>query len=395
MLDGSSIAGFVGIEESDMYLKPDLDSFVIFPWRPQHGKVARFICDVYTLDGKMFEGSPRYALQKAVDKAKAMGFEFNVGAKCEFFLFQTDASGEPTVIPHDKGAYLDVAPVDLGENVRREIVLTLEDMGYEIENSHHENAPGQHEVDFHYGSALKAADDVMTLKLVVKTVAQRNGLFASFMPKPINGESGSGMHISFSLSQDGENIFSSSEDKKGFGLSQTAYQFMAGVLKHARGMAILTNPVINSYKRINTGYEAPAYVAWSIANRTPLIRIAKQRDKDTMIELRNPDAASNPYLTLAAILMAGLSGIEENLEIPDLIEGDVNKLSDEERKNKGVERLPKDLGDAIKTFEEDKLVQMAVGEGLAKKYISFKEKEWQEYQEAVTDWEVKKYSNIY
>jgi len=395
MLDGSSIEGFAGIEESDMYLKPDLDTFVIFPWRPQHGKVARFICDIYTYDGKMFEGSPRYALKKVVEKAKNMGYELNIGSKCEFFLFQTDGDGQPTTIPHDKGAYLDLGPADLGENVRREICLTLEDMGYEIEESHHENAPGQHKIDFHYTEAIKAADDIMTMKLVVKTVAQRNGLFASFMPKPIGGSNGSGMHTSISMTKDGVNIFYDAKDEKGLGLSDTAYKFMAGVLAHAKGMTLITNPTTNSYKRINTGFEAPAYVAWSIANRSPLIRVSKLREGDAMVELRNPDAACNPYLQLAAIITAGLSGIEKNMQVPKLVKGDVNKLTDEERKALNIERLPRDLGEAIKEFKANEVIKEGIGKDIVQKYVAIKEQEWKNYQEEVFDWEFSRYFNIY
>ncbi|MEA5085053.1 MAG: type I glutamate--ammonia ligase [Lachnospiraceae bacterium] len=395
MLDGSSIEGFVRIEESDMYLKPDLDTFVVFPWRPQHGKVARFICDIYTPDGKPFEGSPRYVLQKTLKRAEAMGYQFNVGPECEFFLFQTDDAGKPTLIPHDNGSYFDLGPVDMGENTRREICLTLEDMGFEIETSHHENAPGQHEVDFRYEEALRAADNIMTLKLVVKTVAQRNGLFASFMPKPLNGVNGSGMHANLSLSKNGKNAFYDENDKNGYGLSLEAYQFMAGVLAHMKGMSVITNPIVNSYKRIISGFEAPVYLAWSAANRSPLIRIPTSRPESKRIELRCPDTACNPYLEFAAILSAGLDGIERGMTPPPAVEGNIYEMSDEQRKSLGIERLPKDLGEAINEFEKDSLIQETLGEHVCDKYLKAKKHEWEEYRSTVTDWELNRYRNIY
>ena len=395
MLDGSSIEGFVRIEESDMYLKPDLDTFVVFPWRPQHGKVARFICDIYTPDGKPFEGSPRYVLQKTLQRAESMGYQFNVGPECEFFLFQTDDGGKPTTTPHDNGTYFDLGPVDMGENTRREICLTLEDMGFEIESSHHENAPGQHEVDFRYEEALRAADNIMTLKLVVKTVAQRNGLFASFMPKPLNGVNGSGMHANLSLSKDGKNSFYDENDKNGYGLSLEAYQFMAGVLAHMKGMSVITNPIVNSYKRIISGFEAPVYLAWSAANRSPLIRIPTSRPESKRIELRCPDTACNPYLEFAAILSAGLDGIERGMTPPPAVEGNIYEMSDEQRKNLGIERLPKDLGEAIDKFEKDELIKETLGKHVCGKYLKAKKYEWEEYRSTVTDWELGRYFNIY
>ena len=393
MLDGSSIEGFVRIEESDMYLKPDLDTFVIFPWRPQHGKVARFICDLYTPDGKIFEGSPRYALQKTLKKAADMGYEFNVGPECEFFLFQTDNEGRPTTVPHDNGSYFDLGPTDLGENARREICLTLEDMGFEIETSHHENAPGQHEVDFKYGPALKTADDIMTLKMVVKTVAQRNGLFASFMPKPLNGAGGSGMHTNISLLKKGVNIFHDDSDE--FGLSKEAYMFMAGVIKHMRGISVITNPVVNSYKRLLSGLEAPQYIAWSAANRSHLIRIPKSAPQSTRIELRCPDSACNPYLEFAAILSAGLDGIENKMTPPPAVNENIYEMSSDCRRKLAIGEMPKDLGEAICEFENDVFMQNALGRHISQKYIEAKKHEWNEYRKNVTDWEVKKYLNIY
>ena len=312
MFDGSSIEGFVRIEESDMYLYPDLDTFVIFPWRPQQGKVARIICDIYTADRKPFEGDPRYALKKAVADAESMGYRFDVGPECEFFLFNQDEDGQPTTMSTERAGYFDLGPVDLGENARRDMVLTLEDMGYEIEASHHEVAPAQHEIDFKYDEALKTADNIMTFKLAVKTIAKRHGMFASFMPKPKYGVNGSGMHVNMSLSKEGRNIFDDPDGENG--LSREAYWFIGGIMNHMRAMTAITNPLVNSYKRLVPGYEAPIYIAWSMTNRSPLIRIPVSRGSRTRVELRCPDSAANPYLTLAVCLEAGLDGIRRSYE---------------------------------------------------------------------------------
>ena len=282
MFDGSSIEGFVRIEESDMYLYPDLDTFVIFPWRPQQGKVARIICDIYTADRKPFEGDPRYALKKAVADAESMGYRFDVGPECEFFLFNQDEDGQPTTMSTERAGYFDLGPVDLGENARRDMVLTLEDMGYEIEASHHEVAPAQHEIDFKYDEALKTADNIMTFKLAVKTIAKRHGMFASFMPKPKYGVNGSGMHVNMSLSKEGRNIFDDPDGENG--LSREAYWFIGGIMNHMRAMTAITNPLVNSYKRLVPGYEAPIYIAWSMTNRSPLIRIPVSRGSRTRVK---------------------------------------------------------------------------------------------------------------
>ena len=297
MFDGSSIEGFVRIEESDMYLYPDLDTFTIFPWRPQQGKVARIICDIYCADKTPFTGDSRYILKRQIEEAKNLGYTFNVGPECEFFLFHQDENGQPTTLSHEKAGYFDLGPVDLGENARRDMVLTLEDMGYEIEASHHEVAPAQHEIDFKYDEALQTADNIMTFKLAVKTIAKRHGLFASFMPKPKYGINGSGMHINMSLSKDGHNIFHDPDGK--MGLSKEAYYFIGGIMKHMKGVTLIMNPLVNSYKRLVPGYEAPCYIAWSATNRSPLIRIPASRGEETRVELRSPDPAANPYLALA------------------------------------------------------------------------------------------------
>ena len=279
MFDGSSIEGFVRIEESDMYLYPDLDTFVIFPWRPQQGKVARLICDVYGTDGKPFEGDPRYVLKRQIEKARQLGYEFNVGPECEFFLFHTDDESRPTTITHENASYFDLGPIDYGENARRDMVLTLEDMGFEIEASHHEVAPAQHEIDFKYDEALTTADNIMTFKLSVKTIAKRHGLHATFMPKPKEGVDGSGMHTNMSLYKDGVNVFYDAEDANG--LSKEAYYFIGGLMKHIKAITAIANPLINSYKRLLPGYEAPVYIAWSAKNRSPLIRIPAAREDGT------------------------------------------------------------------------------------------------------------------
>ncbi|MBE3555128.1 MAG: type I glutamate--ammonia ligase, partial [Thermicanus sp.] len=315
MFDGSSIEGFVRIEESDMYLYPDLDTWLIMPWSFEEGKIARLICDVYMPDGTPFSGDPRGILKRVLKEAEEMGFTaFNVGPEPEFFLFKTNADGEATLDLNDQGGYFDLAPVDLGENCRRDIVLTLEEMGFEIEASHHEVAPGQHEIDFKYANAVTTADNIQTFKLVVKSVARKHNLHATFMPKPLHGINGSGMHCHLSLFRGKENAFYNEKDP--LGLSETAYQFMSGLLAHARNFAAITNPTVNSYKRLVPGYEAPVYVAWSSKNRSPMIRIPAARGLSTRLEVRNPDPSTNPYLALAVLLKAGLDGIKNKMTPP-------------------------------------------------------------------------------
>ena len=389
MFDGSSIEGFVRIEESDMYLYPDLDTFTIFPWRPQQGKVARIICDVYCADGTPFEGDPRYVLRKEIERAAKMGYTFNVGPECEFFLFHTDDNGQPTTISHEKAGYFDLGPVDLGENARRDMVLTLEDMGFEIEASHHEVAPAQHEIDFRYDEALATADKIMTFKLAVKTIAKRHGLFASFMPKPKYGINGSGMHINMSLSQNGKNIF---DDPSGeLGLSKEAYYFIGGIMKHMKGMSAITNPLVNSYKRLVPGYEAPIYIAWSATNRSPLIRIPASRGAGTRVELRCPDPAANPYLALAVCLAAGLDGIEKKIMPPEEVRENVFEMRLSKKVEKGIESLPGDLMEAIEEFERDDYIKGVLGPHITEKYTEAKKAEWADYRAQVTQWEIDEY----
>nr|WP_302646563.1 type I glutamate--ammonia ligase [uncultured Clostridium sp.] len=393
MFDGSSINGFVRVEESDMYLRPDLDTFVIFPWRPQQGKVARLICDVYMPDGTPFEGDPRYILKKAINKAEAMGYTMNVGPECEFFLFEVDNDGNPTLKTNDKGSYFDLGPIDLGENARRDMTLALEDMGFEIETSHHEVAAGQNEIDFKYADALVTADNVTTFKYVVKSIAQRHGLYATFMPKPLHGVNGSGMHVNISLIKDGKNAFYNEEDQ--LGLSSVAYNFIAGVLKHIKEICPITNPLVNSYKRLVPDYEAPVYIAWSAKNRSPLIRVPSARGEGTRIELRSPDPSSNPYLVLACLLLAGLEGIKDNLEPPKCIDRNIFNLSREERKRENIENLPESLHEAIAYMQKSDLVKEALGKNTFEYYIKAKEVEWDNYRTQVHQWEINSYLSKY
>lgn len=389
MFDGSSIDGFVRIEESDMYLHPDLDTFQIFPWRPQQGKVARLICDIYRPSKEPFEGDPRYILKKVLSQAKEMGYAFHVGPECEFFLFHTDDNGMPTTLTHEKAGYFDMGPVDLGENARRDMVLTLEEMDFEIEASHHEVAPAQHEIDFRYGPALQIADNIMTFKLAVKTIAKRHGLHATFMPKPKYGVNGSGMHINMSLSRDGRNVFTDETDSQG--LSQEAYWFIGGILKHIKGMTAITNPLVNSYKRLVPGYEAPVYIAWSATNRSPLIRIPAARGEGTRVELRSPDSAANPYLALAVCLAAGLDGIQNHIQPPAGIAQNIFEMTKADKQAAEIQALPSNLQEALQEMEKDRLVMQVLGEKTAKSYIQAKKTEWQQYTNQVSAWELEQY----
>ena len=390
MFDGSSIEGFARIEESDMYLYPDLDTFEIFPWRPQTGKVARLICNVYKPDGSEFDGDPRFILKKVVKEAADMGYTVQVGPELEFFLFHTDDYGMPTTITHEKGGYFDLGPVDLGENARRDMVLTLEDMGFEIETSHHEVAPAQHEIDFKYAPALQTADNIVTFKLVVKSIAKRHGLYASFMPQPIYGVPGSGMHLNFSImDQNGKNIFGDENDK--YGISKEAYYFIAGMLEHAKGMMALTNPLVNSYKRLVPDYEAPIHIAWSAVNRSPLIRVPAVHGGSYRIELRSPDSAGNPYLVLACCIAAGLEGMREKKMPMPCVEKNVFAMSREEQEAAGIESLPITLQDAIRELEKDELVKKVLGPHTSEKYIQAKYDEWERYRTQITNWEIDEY----
>nr|WP_295680853.1 type I glutamate--ammonia ligase [uncultured Lachnoclostridium sp.] len=391
MFDGSAIEGFVRIEESDMYLHPDLNTFEIFPWRPQQGKVARFICDVYRTDGTPFEGDPRYILKRVLQEAKDLGYTFHVGPECEFFLFDVGENGLPTTKTREKGGYFDVGPMDAGENARREMVLTLEEMGFEVEASHHEVAPAQHEIDFHYEDGLTTADNIMTFKMAVRTVARRHGMHATFMPKPKSGVNGSGMHINMSLEKDGENSFYDPNDR--LGLSEVAYQFIAGLMHHVPSMTAITNPLVNSYKRLVPGYEAPVYIAWSSVNRSPLIRIPDGREDSTRVELRSPDPATNPYLALAVCLAAGLDGIKKKMTPPAHVDKNIFSMSEQDRLDLGIRNLPGSLGEALEEFENSEFMKEVLGSHAFYTYIKAKRAEWIQYRTQVSEWEIDQYLN--
>ena len=396
MFDGSSIEGFVRIEESDMYLRPDPDTFLIFPWRPQQGKVARFICDVYKPDGTPFDGDPRYVLKRVLRQAEEMGYKANIGPEAEFFLFETDEHGHATTNSDDEAGYFDLAPTEMGEDCRRDICLTLGEMGFEIEASHHEVAEAQHEVDFKYDDALTTADNIMTLKLAVKTVAYRRGLYATFMPKPRAGVCGSGMHTNISLcTLEGRNVFCDPDDPSGLGLSEQAYSFIAGLMQHIRGMAAITNPLVNSYKRLVPGYEAPCYIAWSASNRSALIRIPASRGAGTRVELRSPDPACNPYLELAVCIAAGLDGIRRGLRPVDPITDDIYAMSRADRRAAGIESLPGSLREALDELEADTFIRDVLGEHVYRSYMAGKRAEWESYRTAVTEWEIQQYLPVY
>ena len=374
VFDGSSFEGFVTIEEADMFLHPDLDTFAILPWRPQQGKVARLICDVYDREGNLYAKSSRTILQKVIFEAKAMGYEFEISPECEFFLFHTDEDGGATSVTHDKGGYLDLGPLDLGENARRDMVLTLEEMGIDVESSFHEVAAGQ---------------QLMTAKFAIRTIAKRHGLHATFMPKPKTGVHGSGLHLSFSLFQEGKDVFADKSDE--YGLSKEAYYFMGGLMKHISGIAAITNPLVNSYKRLTPGYGAPIYVAWSAKNRSPLIRIPLTGDGIMAIELRCPDSAANPYLALAVCMAAGLDGIKQKIVPPSPVDRNISDLTEEERNAMQITLLPGSLGEAVAELKKDDFLCQVLGQEFVDGYINAKEEEWHEYLRQVSDWETEKY----
>ena len=393
MIDGSSIEGFTRIHESDQYLHPDLDTFVILPWRPQHERVARLICDVYNPDGTPFVGDPRHVLKNVLDKAAKLGYTFNVGPECEFFLFDTDEHGRPTTQTSDEAGYFDLGPLDHGEGTRREICIALEAMGFEIEASHHEVAAGQHEIDFKYADALTAADNIMTFKLAVKTIAQRNGLHATFMPKPIFGMNGSGMHTNMALFKDGKNIFVDENGERK--LSREAYSFIAGLLEHAKSLVAVTNPLVNSYKRLVPGYEAPVYLAWSASNRSALIRIPAARGQSTRVELRCPDPSCNPYLALAVCLAAGLDGIERGLVPPEEVTENIFSMDARTRADNGIDNLPGTLFEALELMKRDPLMADTLGPHAYESFLAGKYHEWDTYRTQVTEWEIEQYMVLF
>ena len=394
MFDGSSIDGFVRIEESDMYLYPDLSTWMVFPWGSEHGKVARIICEVYSNDRKPFVGDPRNNLIRVLQEMKDAGFtDFNIGPEPEFFLLKLDETGKPTTNLNDKGSYFDLAPVDLGENCRRDIVLELENMGFDVEASHHEVAPGQHEIDFKYADALTAADNIQTFKLVVKTVARKYNLHATFMPKPMDGINGSGMHLNMSLFNKEGNAF---YDEKGdLQLSQNAYWFLGGLLKHARSYTAVCNPIVNSYKRLVPGYEAPVYVAWSGSNRSPLIRVPSSKGLSTRFEVRSVDPAANPYLAIASVLEAGLDGIRNKIEPEDSVDRNIYRMNIQERNEEHITDLPSTLHNALKEFQNDDVMRKALGDHIFQSFLEAKKLEWASYRQEVTQWERDQYLEMF
>lgn len=391
--DGSSIEGFVRISESDMFLKPDASTYAVLPW--SGGKVARIICDVHKSDGSQFEGNPRYVLRRAVEKAQAAGFEYKVGPELEFFIFKAGSNGaiDPeSAQVHDEASYFDLSTRDAAVDLRRQIVPALEAMGLKIEMSHHEVAPGQHEIDFRYGGALSIADSVQTYKTTVRTLAKQYGLHASFMPKPVYGINGSGMHVHQSLWRDGKNLFHDNDDH--YHLSETAKQFVAGILHHARALCAITNPTINSYKRLVPGYEAPVYVCWGNTNRSALVRIPQARQgvaSSTRAEVRFPDPSCNPYLAFAAMLYAGLDGIEKKMEVPKPVEENVYHFDDSKLREKYIGTLPGSLREAMDELAKDEVVKAGIGSHIYEKLTEAQNADWNSYRTAVTDWEKKRY----
>lgn len=391
--DGSSIDGFVRVEESDMYLIPDINTFTILPWT-MTPREARLICDVFNMDGTPFEGCPRYILKKMISLGNEQGYDMKVGPECEFFLFHTDSDGRSSLTSHDQASYFDLAPIDMGGNARYEISTVLKEMGFNIEASHHEVAPGQHEIDFKYDDALKTADNIMTFRMVVRIIAQRHGLHATFMPKPLENVSGSGMHLNISLSSENNtNVFYDSDDI--YKMSEIAYEFMAGILAHAKPLTAILNPTVNSYKRLVAGYEAPVLIAWSLSNRSPLIRIPATRDDSVRIELRSPDPSANPYLALAVTLRAGLDGIEKKMKPSPPIASNLYALTEHEIKNTGVERLPSNLHEAITYFYKNDLIRKAIGDHAFEKIREVALIEWKDYSSHVSSWELDRYLTKY
>ncbi len=394
MFDGSSIEGFTRIEESDMLLYPDTDTFQVNPWsNPDGSKVARMICDVYMPDHTPFAGCPRMALKRQVERAKAMGYTMVCGPEAEFFLFQKDANGDVITETHDAGGYFDLAPVDKGELCRRDIVLVLESMGFEVEAAHHEVAPGQHEIDFKYAESVACADNVITFRFVVKRVAYDHGLHATFMPKPLHGVNGSGMHTHQSLFKDGKNTFYDPDGP--WQLSKTARSYMAGLLDHAASFVAVTNPLVNSYKRLVPGFEAPINIAWSERNRSPLVRVPAKRGVSTRCEIRVPDPACNPYLALAVMLAAGLDGVERDLEVGEPVNENIFTMSERKKRRLGVKQLPGDLSSALDLLEKNKVLRAALGDHIWEHFIAAKRQEWADYISSVHPWEQDRYLRVY
>lgn len=394
MLDGSSIQGFRTIETSDMFFFPDLSTFKVLPWYEGSRKVARLICDIHNPDGTPFEGCPRSNLRRVLKQVQEQGYIYNVGPELEFFLFKKLPDGTISKETHDSAGYYDLGPDDMGEVVRSEIVDTLERLGFDMEADHHEVARGQHEIDFKYADALSTADNVTTVKIITRLIAAQHGLHATFMPKPIFGINGSGMHVNQSLSDKaGNNVFASDSDK--YNLSQEALWFIGGILKHVKGITAINNPLVNSYKRLVPGYEAPVYVAWSPSNRSALLRVPAKKGKSTRVELRSPDPAANPYLAFAAMVMAGLDGIKNKIEPPSPADVNIYKLSLDERETMGIDALPGSLYEALEEFKASKIAKEALGEHIYTEFIKTKEREWDEFRTNVTPWESDRYLSRY
>jgi glutamine synthetase len=390
--DGSSIQGYARIDESDMIAKPDLKTFQILPWRPKEKSVARMFADIYEPDGTPYKGDPRWALKRNLRKAADLGYTFNVGPELEYFYFKS-SEGKPEVL--DGGGYFDLTPLDSATELRRETILTLEAMGIHVEYSHHEVAPSQHEIDLRYADALTMADNAMTYRLVVKEIAMKHGVYATFMPKPIFGQNGSGMHTHQSLFKGDKNAFFDAKDP--FHLSKTARAYIAGILKHAPEFTSITSQWINSYKRLVPGYEAPVYLSWARRNRSALVRIPMYKpgkEKATRVELRSPDPACNPYLAFAVMLAAGLKGIEKGYELREPVEEDIFEMSEETRKKHGIESLPGNLLEAIQLTEKSELVRETLGDHIFEKFISNKKIEWDQYRTHVSQFELDKYLSI-
>jgi len=390
MLDGSSIKGFRDIETSDMFFYPDKNTFEVLPWRDIEGyESARIICDIYNADGTPFEGCPRCNLKRVMNEAKKLGFTMNIGPEAEFFLFAKDAQGKVTTTTMDNAGYYDIGPEDLGEDVRSDIVNTLQEMDFDIEASHHENSDGQHEVDFKYADILTAADNVATFKVVVKAIAALHDLHATFMPKPIYGINGSGMHCNISMFKDGKNAFY--DENAEYQLSDTARYAIGGLLKHIKSITAILNPTVNSYKRLVPGYEAPVYLAWSLANRSALLRVPEKRGVATRVELRSPDPACNPYLAFATILEACLDGVRNKIEPPAAVESNIYKLTTKERKRQKIDSLPGTLIEAIELLDKSLVANAALGQHIMNEFVTAKEKEWDDYRTSVSQWEIDKY----
>jgi len=390
LFDGSSIDGFVEINDSDLIMKPDPNTVSLLPWRPEESGVCRFICDIYNTDNTPFEGDPRSILKKSLQKISDKGYNYNIGPEPEFFIIDKDEEGN--YIPHDDASYFDVEPIDKGPNFRRKLVFDLEELGFEVEASHHEVAPGQNEIAFKFDDALKTADAVITFKQAIKAIVDNMGYMVTFMPKPFFGVNGSGMHCHQSLFKNGENLFS--DDNSDTGLSQEALYFMGGLLKHSAGLSAVVAPTVNSYKRLVPGYEAPVYVAYGLKNRSALIRIPAARGKGTRIEYRCPDPSCNPYLAFAAMLEAGLDGINNKIDPGEPTELNIYKLTDEELEEKGITTLPASLWEAYHAFEEDEVLKKGLGSHISEKFLESKYAEWDEYRIQVFGYEQKRYINL-